>query len=102
MIPSVFLFFLPIAYGQYTLSKIALAAVLLSIAWAKAGRWGPKPLTVPLLVMLVLRVHDELLSEINPPEDTAYRLDDFLKTMCETPAWAAGCPVAAEGWIGPR
>ena len=50
----------------------------------------------------VLRVHDELLAEINTPEDSGYRLAEFLKTMCDVPAWAAGCPVAAEGWIGPR
>ena len=55
---------------------------------------------------MVLRVHDELLAEIGTPgwmevgEEEA--LKQFLKVMCDTPAWAKGCPVSAEGWIGPR
>ena len=61
----------------------------------------------------VLRVHDELLAEIG--HLTAGEIADraegktgvrdlarFIETMTKTPAWAAGCPVAAEGWIGPR
>lgn len=51
MIPAVFLFFFPFAYDSYTLPRIALAAVLLASAWYLSRRWGPKPLTVPMLVM---------------------------------------------------
>lgn len=56
---------------------------------------------------MVLRVHDELLAEIGsdrvPDEDSRTDvLSDFLTAMCTTPAWATGCPVSAEGWIGPR
>jgi DNA polymerase len=55
---------------------------------------------------MLLTVHDELLGEDDgvstgnwSEKDT---LDKFLKTMCKTPDWAKGCPVAAEGWIGER
>jgi DNA polymerase len=55
---------------------------------------------------MVLRVHDELLAECAAQmvEDRGADvvLKEFLKLMCETPAWAAGCPVQAEGWIGGR
>lgn len=57
----------------------------------------------------VLRVHDELLSEIEEfscghagVAEKKAELERFLEIMCKMPAWAAGCPVAAEGWIGPR
>jgi len=53
----------------------------------------------------VLRVHDELLAEVESTRVVGLgkaTLERFLKIMCELPAWAAGCPVAAEGWIGPR
>lgn len=52
MISLVFCFFAPFTYDQYTLPKIALAAVLLSIAWARADRVDVKPLTFPMLLML--------------------------------------------------
>ena len=65
---------------------------------------------------ILLTVHDELLAEvpkifsthggINVSLDLKHAssglLDKFMKTMCDIPVWAAGCPVKAEGWIGNR
>lgn len=57
---------------------------------------------------LLLTVHDELLAEIHEDMtlagsyDTGTALSNFMKTMCDIPVWAAGCPVKAEGWIGSR
>lgn len=53
----------------------------------------------------VLRVHDELLAEIYGDDERLVRdvaLGEFLKTMCDIPTWATGCPVQAEGWVGAR
>lgn len=53
----------------------------------------------------VLTVHDELVSEIMKimfAEDEATTLQRFCDVMCDTPTWAAGYPVVAEGWIGER
>ena len=49
---------------------------------------------------VVLTVHDEILSEI--PDGPGDQLTDFIARMCAVPAWAKGCPVAAEGWVGSR
>lgn len=46
-----------------------------------------------------LQVHDEIVAERNIGEGS---LEEFIKLMCDAPTWAAGCPVAAEGWIGRR
>jgi DNA polymerase len=69
---------------------------------------------------VVLTVHDELIAEIGEgcecgtchwcdvrgqPSEKEYHetmLDMFLKLMCDTPTWARGLPVAAEGWVGRR
>lgn len=48
MIPLVFAFFAPFAYDQYTLPRIALAAVLVLILGWRGG-FTKKPLTWPLL-----------------------------------------------------
>jgi len=48
---------------------------------------------------LLLSIHDEVVAEA--PKDTATR-EQFETLMSEVPIWAAGMPIAAEGWIGPR
>jgi DNA polymerase len=48
---------------------------------------------------VILTVHDEVVSEA---PDTIGSVDEFEKLMCVIPAWAAGCPVAAEAWTGLR
>lgn len=48
---------------------------------------------------IVMRVHDELIAEVDADDDC---LEEFEKIMSELPAWANGCPVATEGWEGPR
>lgn len=47
----------------------------------------------------ILSVHDELIAEA---AIGAGSVDDFESLMAECPVWAAGCPVEAEGWSGPR
>ena len=55
------------------------------------------------LYPIVLHVHDEIGSEIDGDETTwAWQLKEFIKLMCKVPKWGAGCPLAAEGWIGER
>jgi len=54
---------------------------------------------------IVLTVHDEIVSEIEDPEnhlDSEQALQDFIANMCTLPKWADGLPLAAEGWIGNR
>lgn len=46
----------------------------------------------------ILSVHDELLAE----GPAGRPIKEFEALMAATPAWAAGCPVEAEGWSGPR
>lgn len=52
-------------------------------------------------VSLVGTVHDELLAEV-PEVDADTTLQLMLDAMRRTPVWAAGLPVAAEGWTGTR
>ena len=47
----------------------------------------------------ILLVHDEILSE-NPIGKGA--LDAYIEAITDAPAWAAGIPIKAEGWIGDR
>ena len=57
---------------------------------------------------VVLTVHDELVAEVDDiPNETADATRTGLvkrleKAMCSLPPWAAGLPVAAEGWTGFR
>jgi DNA polymerase len=48
---------------------------------------------------VVLSVHDELIAEGDPETGD---VKEFEHLMAELPAWAEGCPVAAEGWSGYR
>jgi DNA polymerase len=47
----------------------------------------------------VLSVHDEVVSEI--PQGFGSQ-DEFNRLLATAPAWGVGCPVAVEGWRGPR
>lgn len=48
---------------------------------------------------VLMSVHDELIAEC--PIGTG-NVKEFEQLMAETPAWAHGCPVDAEGWVGKR
>ncbi len=49
--------------------------------------------------MPLLSVHDEIVAEA--PEGRA-DLKEFERLLCDLPAWAAGCPIRADGYIGER
>lgn len=48
---------------------------------------------------VALTVHDEIIATVRH-DDLA--LETFVDLLAVTPAWAAGCPVIAEGWRGAR
>lgn len=48
---------------------------------------------------VVLSVHDELLSEVDPSFGSA---EEYSSIMSILPSWAEGMPVVAEGWEGYR
>jgi DNA polymerase len=48
---------------------------------------------------IILHVHDEIVCEV--PEGCA-DTGKFIELMTTLPVWAAGLPIAAEAWTGPR
>jgi DNA polymerase bacteriophage-type len=50
-------------------------------------------------VTVTMHCHDEVVCEI--PKGSM-EVKDAEALMCVLPEWAAGLPVGAEGWIGPR
>lgn len=48
---------------------------------------------------IIMSVHDELVAEV--PEGFG-SVDEFENLMSQTPTWAEGCPVEAEGYIAKR
>lgn len=47
----------------------------------------------------LLSIHDEVLCEVPNGFGSVSEYEQLMATL---PAWAEGCPVAAEGWQGPR
>lgn len=77
-------------YGGKLVENIvqAVARDLMACAMLRLESRGYLPL---------LSVHDEIICESGTGTVTEY-----LAVMSTLPAWAAGCPVKAEGWTGPR
>ena len=48
---------------------------------------------------IIMSVHDEIICEVPDNHGT---LAEMIDLMVEVPAWAKGCPIAAEGKEGPR
>lgn len=69
----------------------AVARDMLATAMWKAERAG---------LRVVLTVHDEIACEV--PEDSGLGLRDLEAIMEQVPSFAAGCPVAVEGYEGER
>jgi DNA polymerase len=48
---------------------------------------------------VILTVHDEIVCEV--PDDFG-SVEEMCAIMCDLPEWAAGCPVAADGFESER
>lgn len=48
---------------------------------------------------VVMTVHDEIVCE---RESKVCDFGEFERIMVTSPAWAAGCPIEVEGWVGSR
>lgn len=48
---------------------------------------------------VVSTVHDEIISE---RDEGTGSLEEYEKLVCSLPAWGAGCPIAAEGFVAKR
>lgn len=68
----------------------AVARDLMMPAMVRLRQHGYRPL---------LMVHDEGICE---KEKGTGDIQEFVKILCEPPKWAAGCPIDAKGWSGPR
>lgn len=79
-------------YGGIIVQNIvqAVARDLIAAAMLRLERRGYTPL---------LSVHDEAVCEI---PKTFGHLTEFEQILAEAPAWATGCPIAAEAWRGQR
>lgn len=79
-------------YGGKLVENIvqAVARDLMADAMLRAEERGYIP---------ILSVHDEVIAEVEAGQGD---VKEFEGIMCELPEWAAGCPVAAEGWRGFR
>lgn len=47
---------------------------------------------------ILFTVHDEAVSEVSDPD----LLEEKIRIMCDTPDWAKGCPIEAEGEVRKR
>lgn len=79
-------------YGGALVENIvqAIARDIMAHAMHRAEEAGYK---------IILSVHDELIAEV--PKGFG-SVEEFEKILCDTPTWAKGCPIAAEGWMGER
>ncbi len=79
------------SYGGMLVENIVQAASrdLMACAMQRIERTG--------IYNVVLTVHDEIIAE-----STGGEIKQFEALMAECPDWAKDCPVAVEGWAGPR
>lgn len=47
----------------------------------------------------ILTVHDEVIAEAHKDHGN---VEEFVALVGQTPLWAKGCPISAEGWAGTR
>lgn len=80
-------------YGGKLVENItqATARDLMALAMVRADETG--------VYDVLLSVHDELIAEVDKDKGN---VKEFELLISETPGWAAGCPVDAEGWRGER
>jgi len=79
-------------YGGHLVENIcqAVARDVMAYAALEAEAEGYITLTT---------IHDELVSE---KEEGTGDIREYEKILCRLPAWAEGCPIDAEGWVGKR
>jgi DNA polymerase len=79
------------SYGGMLVENIvqAVSRDLMACAMLRIERTG--------IYEVVLTVHDEIIAESD-----CGAITEFERLMAECPDWADGCPVAVDGWTGPR